>query len=127
MPTILILDNDIAETDLIRRVAREGNYTVLVSQTLDQFQFEMLHHPVDLAVISLATVPERDTTLLRQILSQADDMKVLAIAPGRPEDGLATLLRAESLQAHRLLVKPIDPHQLLNVLNLTFPQPTGQD
>jgi hypothetical protein len=87
----------------------------------------MEQQPVDLVIISLATISELDTARLQQILRRAPDTKVLALAPPRRQTGLATLLRAESLQAHRLLANPIDPEQLLALLNLTFPQPTRQD
>lgn len=127
MPTILILDDNEADTALIRRVAAEGEYTVLTAQDLDEFHLQITQQPIDLAVISLATLSEKDTPRLQRILLQAPDTKVLAVAPTQRGDGLATLLRAESLQAHRLLAKPINPNQFLTILNLTFPQPTQQD
>ncbi len=127
MPTILILDDNEADTALIRRVAAEGEYTVLTAQDLDEFHLQITQQPIDLAVISLATLSEKDTPRLQRILLQAPDTKVLAVAPPQRGDGLATLLRAESLQAHRLLAKPINPNQFLTILNLTFPQPTQQD
>lgn len=127
MPTILILDDDAADTALIRRIATDGEYTVLTSQNLEEFHLQMARQPIDLVMISLATISEQDTPRLQPILRQAPDTKVLAVAPAQRGDGLTTLLRAESLQAQRLIAKPIDPQQLLAILNLTFPQPTQQD
>jgi len=127
MPTILVLDDNEADTALIRRVAADGEYTVLTAQNLDEFHLQITQQPIDLAMISLATLSEKDTLRFQRILLQSPDTKVLAVAPPQRGDGLATLLRAESLQAHRLLAKPINPNQLLAILNLTFPQPIQQD
>lgn len=127
MPTILVLDDNAEDVELIRRITVEGDYTILVAQNLEDFRLQLEQQPIDLAIISLATVSEADTPLLQHVLRQAPDTRVLALAPPRRGDGLATLLRAESLHAHRLLAKPIDPEQLLTLLNLTFPQPTRQD
>jgi len=127
MPTILVLDDDAADTALIRRVAPEGEYTVLVSQNLEEFQLQLARQLIDLAVISLATVSEKDTARLQDLLRQAPDSRVLAVAPAQPGDGLTTLLRAESIRAQHLIAKPIDPQQLLSMLALTFPQPSRQD
>lgn len=127
MPTILILDDDTADAALIRSIATDGGYTVLTSQNLEEFHRRMTRQPIDLVMISLATIPEEDTPHLQHILLQAPDTKVLAMTPPQREDGLATLLRAESLQAQHLLAKPIVPQQLLAILNMTFPQPTQQD
>ena len=127
MPTILILDDDADDIALIRRIATDGEYSVLTSQNPDEFQRQMAHQPIDLIVISLTTISEKDTPHIQHILLQASNIKVLAVAPAERGDGLTTLLRAESLQAQHLLAKPIDPQQLLTILNLTFPQPTQQD
>ena len=127
MPTILILDDDAADTALIRRVAADGEYTVLTSRNLEEFHDQMMRQPIDLVMISLATISGQDTARLQSILCQAPDTKVLAVAPSQRGDGLTTLLRAESLQAQHLVAKPIDPQQLLAILNLTFPQTTWQD
>ena len=127
MPTILILDDDAADIALIRRVATDGEYTVLTSQNLEEFQTQLTRQPIDLVMISLATISAQDIARLHPILHQAPDAKVLAIAPSQREDGLTTLLRAESLQAQHLLAKPINSQQLLAILNLTFPQTAQQD
>ncbi len=127
MPTILVLDSDAADTALIRRIATDGEYTVLTSQNLEEFQRQMARQPIDLVVISLTTISEKDTPHIQHILLQAPNTKVLAVAPGQRGDGLTTLLRAESLQAQHLLAKPIDPQQLLTILNTIFPLPTKQD
>lgn len=127
MPTILILDDNEADTALIRRIAADGEFTVLTAQNLDEFHLQITQQPIDLAMVSLATLSEKDTPRFQRILLQSPDTKVLAVAPPQRGDGLATLLRAESLQAHRLVAKPINPNQLLTILNLTFPQPTQQD
>jgi DNA-binding NtrC family response regulator len=127
MPTILILDDDAADTELIRRIVTDGEYTLLTSQNLEEFHRQMMRQPIDLVVISLATISEKETPRLQHILLQAPDTKILAMAPAQRGDGLTTLLRAESLQAQHLLAKPIDPQQVLTILNMTFPQPTQQD
>lgn len=127
MSTILILDDDAADTTLIRRAAADADYTVLTSQDIDEFCLQMVHQRVDLVVVSLATITEQDTPRFESILGQFPDTKVLAVAPAQREGGLTTLLRAESLQARHLLAKPIDPQQLCTILNSTLPQPTQQD
>lgn len=127
MPTILILDNNAADTALIRRVAADGEYTVLASENLEEFHRQMTRQLIDLAVISLTTISEKDTPHIQHMLLQAPNTKVLAVAPAERGDGLTTLLLAESLKAQHLLAKPIDPQQLLTILNMTFPQPTQQD
>lgn len=127
MPTILVLDDDAIDTDLIQRVAANGEYTVLVSKNLEEFQFHLESRPIDLAVISLATVSDKDTARLQDLLRQIPGMKVLAVASAQSGDGLTTLLRTESILAQHLIAKPIDPQHFLDLLALTFPQPTGQD
>ena len=127
MPTILVLDDDAAESALIRQIAADGDRTVLSSENIEEFQSQLARQPVDLVIISLATICEQDTARVLSILRQAADAKVLAVAPAQREPGLTTLLRAESLRARHLLAKPIDPHQLREIFDLTFSQPVQQD
>jgi CheY-like chemotaxis protein len=112
---------------LIRRIVTGGGYIVLTAQNPEEFRQQMARQQIDLVMISLATLSETDTPRLQHILRQTPDTKVLAVVPAQRGDGLTTLLWAESLHAQRLIAKPIDPPQLLAMLNLTFPQPTRQD
>ena len=87
----------------------------------------MARQPINLVIISLATVHEQDTARLQSILHEAPDTKVFTIAPAQRGAGLATLLRAQSLEVRHFLAKPLDPHQLRTIFELTFPQPAQQD
>lgn len=127
MPTILLLDDNTADQALICHVVRDGEHTLFAAQNVEAFRQQMVQQPIDLAIISLAAVSEKDIQDVQKILRDAPATKVLALAPSQSGDGLATLLKAESLHARRLLAKPIDPQQLLTILNLTFPLPTQQD
>ena len=127
MPTILILDDDAADTVLIHRIATDAKYSVLTSQNLEEFRRELARQPIDLVMISLATISEKDIPRLQHILLQSPDTKVLVVAPAQRRAGLTTLLRAESLQAQHLLAKPIEPQQILTILDRTVPRPTPQE
>jgi DNA-binding NtrC family response regulator len=127
MPTILVFDDDAVDAALIARIAKDGDHTVLASQDISEFQLQMTRQPIDLVIISLATVHEQDTARLQSILRQVPDTKVFTIAPAQRGAGLTTLLRAESLGARHLLAKPLDPDQLRAIFDLTFPQPAQQD
>jgi CheY-like chemotaxis protein len=87
MPTILILDDDAADTVLIRRATADADYTVLTSQDLEEFCLQMAHQRIDLVVVSLATITEQDTPRFESILGQFPDTKVLAVAPAQREGG----------------------------------------
>lgn len=127
MPTILVLDDNATDAALISRIAADGDHTVLASQDIEEFELQMARQPIDLVVISLATVHEQDAARLQSILRQTPDTRVCAVAPAERGAGLTTLLRAESLKARHLLAKPLDPHQLRTIFDLTFPQPAQQD
>ena len=126
MPTILVLDDDPADNALIRRIVTDSAYPLLTSKNVNEFQLLMVRQPVDLAIISLTTISETDIENLQRILRHTPETKVIALAPSQHGNGLTTLLRAESLQAHHLLAKPIDPQQLLTILNLAFPLSSQQ-
>jgi CheY-like chemotaxis protein len=127
MPTILVFDHEPADAELIRRITPDRDYTVLAARTIEDFQLQMTGQFVDLAIVSLAAIAEQDTARLQAILHQAPDTKVFAMAPVQQGAGLATLLKAESLGARRLLSKPVDSEQVLAILDVTFPRPACQE
>lgn len=127
MSTILVLDDDAADNELIRRVATDSDHTVIASVTIEDFEFQMTQQPIDLVIISLTTIRDQDMTRLQPILQQAPAAKIFAVSSFQRATGLTTLLRAESLGAHHLLAKPIDPRQLRRCFEATFPQPAQQD
>lgn len=127
MATILVLDDRPDNVELIGRVAAEGDQVLLATRCIEEFLAHMARQSIDLAIISLGTVGERDIPRLQPVLGQYPDTKVLALVPAHQESWLATLLRAESLRARHLLATPINPHQLRTVFDLTFPQPAQQE
>ncbi len=126
MHTILIFDDNAADCALIQRTVAGSEYRLHEARNLDAFCRQMRLHSIDLAIIALASVRDKDVETVLEALRHTTDTKVMALARERG-DGLTTLLRAESLHAHHLLAKPIDPHQLLTMLSLTFPLPIPQD
>lgn len=126
MPTILILDDDATDAALIHRVGTTEGCTVLTVQNLGEFHNQMTDRAVGLVMISLAAISRQDITGLQPILHRAFNTKVVAMVPFQPDNGLTILLRAESLQAHHLMAKPIDPQKLLALLDQTFSPATQQ-
>jgi DNA-binding NtrC family response regulator len=124
MPTILLVEDDHADRSLIRQTLSDTEHTLLEAETLDDCREYITDHHIDLAMVSLTIIPEQAVSDFQRMLQQTPDTKILALAPIQGKDGLTTLLRAESLRAHHLLAKPINPQQLLAILQLTFPLPT---
>lgn len=124
MPTILLLEDNATDRALIRRTIFRTEHTLIEAEALEDILAHIIHRHIDLAIISLTIVSEDALPIFQQFLLQMPDIKVLALTPHHGSDGLTTLLRAESLRAHHLMAKPIDPQQLLTILNLTFPLPT---
>lgn len=123
MSTILLLEDNATDRALIRRTVFETEHTLIEAEALEDILAHITHRHIDLVIVSLAIVSENALSTFQQFILQMPDTKVLALTPARGGDGLTTLLKAESLRAHHLMPKPIDPQQLLSILNLTFPLP----
>ncbi|ALA57599.1 hypothetical protein [Nitrospira moscoviensis] len=127
MWTTLLLDDDPADRDAIRRAMPETEHRLIEADDLDDFLDRLTRERVELAIISLAAVSEDTAPRVQRALLRTPDTKILALAALDKGDGLTTLLKAESLRAHHLLATPIDPQQFLSILQVLFPLPTNQD
>jgi DNA-binding NtrC family response regulator len=123
MSTILLLEDNATDRALIRRTVFATEHTLIEAEALEDILAHIAHRHIDLVIISLGLVSETTLPTFQQFILQMPDVKVLALTEARGSDGLTTLLKAESLHAHHLMPKPIDPQQLLTILNLTFPIP----
>lgn len=123
--TILVLEDNLEDRDVIRRALSSTEYNVLEAENLEDGFEQMTKRHIDVVILSLTAIPEQGIPHFQRLLLQAPAVKVVALAPVRGGDGLTTLLRAESLKAHHLLAKPVEPQQLLTILQLTFPLPTN--
>jgi CheY-like chemotaxis protein len=127
MPTILLFDDDPAVRAAIERGLSDVEHRLLEVGNPDDFFDRLAQEHVELAIISLAAISEDTAPRFQQALLGSPDTKILALASIEGGNGLTTLLKAESLRAHHLLAKPIDPQQFLAILQVLFPLPTGQD
>ncbi len=121
MLTILLLDDNPTDRQLVQQALAGTDHDLLEAQSVEEARDYFLTHHVDVAILSLGLIPDQTMPDVQRALSQVPQVKVLALAPVRGEDGLTTLLRAEALHAHHLLAKPIDPQQLQTILHFTFP------
>lgn len=127
MAMILLLDNDPVDRAAIQEAVADAERCLVETDGLDDFLDRLKDGHVELAIISLAAVCENTMPKLQRVLLQTPETKILALTPVQGGDGLATLLKAESLRAHHLLAKPIDRQQLQTILNVMFPLPSQQD
>jgi DNA-binding NtrC family response regulator len=124
MSTILLFEDDVTDRAIIRRAVFCTDHTLIEAEALEDVADHIASRQVDLMIVSLATVSDEMLPRFQQLLSQMPATKIMALTPPNGADRLTTLLRAESLGAHHLMPKPIDPQQLLTILNLTFALPT---
>ena len=124
MPTILLLEDEATDRALIRRAVFATDHTLIEAEALEDVADHIACRHIDLVIISLATISDGVLPTFQRLVSQMPGTRILALTPAQGADRLTTLLKAESLGAHHLLPKPIDPQQLLTILNLTFPLPT---
>jgi CheY-like chemotaxis protein len=121
MPTILLLDNDPMDRGLIRQALSDTEHRLIEVEDCGDFLNRVGQELIDLAIISLTAIPDEVAPRFSQVLLRARHTKLLALAPIEGSDGLGTLMKAESLNAHHLLAKPIDRRQLQMIFNVNFP------
>ncbi len=124
MSTILLLEDEATDRALIRRVVFGTEHTLIEAEALEDVVGHIAGRHIDVVIISLATLSGEGLATFQRLMSQMPGTKILALTPAQGGDRLTTLLKAESVRAHHLIPKPLDPQQLLTILNLSFALPT---
>ncbi len=121
LPTVLLLDDLTEDRTIIEQVMGSECRVVRTASSHELLDRLLGGEPADLAIIALDMVSDGAAQEVGQAFAESRGTKVLALAPVRQGSGLMTLLRAESLRAHHLLARPLDPQHLMMVLNSMFP------
>lgn len=113
MPTILVLENDLARRQLIGFILRKkGGYTVLEAGTTPEAMTDSRRYQIDLAVIDacIRDVHAGGRAIARRLLKINPSLRFLFVS-GYPLDFLAAkgLLQYED----PFLARPFTPRQLL--------------
>lgn len=116
MPRILIVDDEGALADALRRVLEREGHEVQVAATGLEGARRHREQPADLAVIDIH-MPEMDgLELLVQLRALAPAMPVIVMSGGIQTGGLDLLADARLLGAFTTLAKPFSIDELLGAV-----------
>lgn len=118
---VLIVDDDLAIRESMRRVMKDAHYEVLLAangqDAIDVFR----SHPVDLLIVDL-NLPIRDGWYVFEELTRLDPFMPVIIITGMPNQ----FRSAAAVGAGALLEKPIDPAVLLTTMKDLLGEPNEQ-
>ena len=116
MPSVLIVDDDDQVRTVLRKALAGMGYDALESADGQDAVRRCREHCPDVLVVDLIMPGKEGLETIQEIRQFRPDAKIVAISGGGMANPATYLHVAERLGADRILSKPFDPSELLEVL-----------
>ncbi len=115
-PTILVVDDDPAIIELLRRVLSDANYHVVCASDANEGLHLALKYAPILAILDIH-MPQTDGLILAKNLSEETSVPFVFLST---ENGHAEIQQASALGAAGFLMKPINAEQILPFITISL-------
>lgn len=115
--TILIIDDDQALRDSLRRTLRRDGYTVLEAAEGGEGLKVVKSHPVDVVLVDLFMPGKEGLETIGELRRSHPGIKIIAMSGGGEKGHIDVLKAANLMGAWRTLAKPFSREDLIEALN----------
>ena len=129
MARVLAIDDDEQMRGMLWDMLRGACFEVVLAENGEDGLTTFNESPTDLVITDIM-VPEVDgLEMIKQMVAQHPDVKIIAISGGDVTGQLEYLSYAEEWGAHRSFSKPFYPHELVEAVKFlsTEAAPTAED
>jgi DNA-binding NtrC family response regulator len=120
MANILVVDDDPSTREFLRYALENARHTVYEAADGEEALRLAREIPVELIITDIL-MPQRDgLEVIRQMSRENPLVKLIALTGGGAYLGLETLATAKDFGAIETMAKPLDIHQLLEVVERTL-------
>lgn len=120
MESILVIDDDPQIRQLLEEVLRVEGYNVLAAESVDKGLPNYPKSLLPLIVIDVLMPDREGLETIRELRKNNPSMKIIAISGGLEQGGIDVLDIAKRFGADRVLRKPFDVKDFLNVIDETL-------
>ena len=115
--TILIIDDDQALRDSLRRTLRREGYTVLEAAEGEEGLKVVKSHPVDVVLVDLFMPGKEGLETIGELRRSHPGIKIIAMSGGGEKGHMDVLKAAKLMGARRTLAKPFSREDLIEALD----------
>lgn len=114
--TILIIDDDQALRDSLRRTLRREGYTVLEAAEGGEGLKVLKSHPVDVVLVDLFMPGKEGLETIGELRRSHPGIKIIAMSGGGKKGHMDVLKAAKLMGARRVLAKPFTREELIDTV-----------
>lgn len=114
--TILIIDDDQALRDSLRRTLRREGYTVLEAAEGGEGLKVVKSHPVDVVLVDLFMPGKEGLETIGELRRSHPGIKIIAMSGGGEKGHMDVLKAAKLMGAWRVLAKPFTREELIDTV-----------
>jgi len=117
MATIVVIEDDSLVCELIQEILEDAGYDVVTAEDGNK-GIEVVHAARPQLVITDIVMPNKDgVTVIRELKAELPNLKTIAISGGGFNSPQYYLKIADQLGADRVIRKPVDDEDLLQVIS----------